>query len=154
MAIAKEVCDRAGEGRAYGNLGNAYQSLGDFSKENRRILETDDLGPPPALCTRGSGDRFGIPKPRESGSVIGADRRRSVPSRVLPQGVQQGPTESGGMVLQITRRHMLEPERPEAVSPERALCLPTFSHFFIVNQLLSRSPSLSFSLSLSSLYRD
>jgi hypothetical protein len=40
----------------------------------------------PALCTRGSGKRFGIPKPRESGSVIGADRR-SGPSCVLPQGV-------------------------------------------------------------------
>ena len=27
LAIAKEVRDRAGEGRAYGNLGNAHQSL-------------------------------------------------------------------------------------------------------------------------------
>ena len=26
------MCDRTGESRAYGNLGNAYQSLGDFSK--------------------------------------------------------------------------------------------------------------------------
>ena len=34
---------------------------------------------------RRSGDRVGIPKPRESGSVIGADRRRSGPSCVLPQ---------------------------------------------------------------------
>ena len=48
----------------------------------------------PALCTRGSGKRFGIPKPRESGSVIGADRRRSGPSCVLPQGVPQGQKES------------------------------------------------------------
>ena len=32
LAIAKEVGDRAGEGRAYGNLGNAYRSQGDFSK--------------------------------------------------------------------------------------------------------------------------
>ena len=29
---------------------------------------------------------------------------------------------------------MLEPVRPGAVSPERALCLPTFSHFLIVNK--------------------
>ena len=29
---------------------------------------------------------------------------------------------------------MLEPERPEAVLPDRALCLPTFSHFLIVNE--------------------
>ena len=27
-----EVGDRAGEGKAYANLGNAYQSQGDFSK--------------------------------------------------------------------------------------------------------------------------
>ena len=32
LAIAKEVDDRAGEGRAYGNFGCAYQSQGDFSK--------------------------------------------------------------------------------------------------------------------------
>ena len=32
MKIAKEIGDRAGEGRAYGNLGNAYQSLGDYQK--------------------------------------------------------------------------------------------------------------------------
>ena len=38
-----------------------------------------------------------------------------------------------------TRRPMLEPERPEAVLPERALCLPTFSHLLIVNELLSHS---------------
>ena len=31
LAIAKEVVDRAEEGRAYGNLGCAYESLGDFS---------------------------------------------------------------------------------------------------------------------------
>ena len=32
LAIAKEVGDRAGEGKAYGNLGNAFQSQGDFAK--------------------------------------------------------------------------------------------------------------------------
>jgi tetratricopeptide (TPR) repeat protein len=32
LAIKKEVGDRAGEGTAYGNLGNAYRSQGDFSK--------------------------------------------------------------------------------------------------------------------------
>ena len=35
---------------------------------------------------------------------------------------------------------MLEPARPGAVSPDRALCLPTFSHFLIVNKLHSLSP--------------
>ena len=29
---------------------------------------------------------------------------------------------------------MLEPVRPGAVSPDRELCLPTFSHFVIVNK--------------------
>ena len=37
---------------------------------------------------------------------------------------------------------MLEPVRPGAVSPDRALCLPTFSHVLIVNK-----NSLSLSLS-------
>ena len=32
MKIAKEIGDRAGEGKAYGNLGNAYLSLGDYQK--------------------------------------------------------------------------------------------------------------------------
>ena len=30
MKIAKEIGDRAGERRAYGNLGSAYWSLGDY----------------------------------------------------------------------------------------------------------------------------
>ena len=42
-----------------------------------------------------------------------------------------------------TRRHMLEPVRTETVLPDRALCLPTFSHFLIVN-----TTSLSLSLAL------
>jgi len=32
LAIAEEVGDRAGEGKAYGNLGNACESQGDFSQ--------------------------------------------------------------------------------------------------------------------------
>ena len=32
MKIAKEIGDRAGEGRAYGNLGIAYKSVGDYQK--------------------------------------------------------------------------------------------------------------------------
>ena len=32
LEIAKEVGDRAGEGKAYANLGNAHFSLGDYSK--------------------------------------------------------------------------------------------------------------------------
>jgi hypothetical protein len=54
-----------------------------------------------SLCTRGSGDRFGVPKPRESGSVIGTYRRRPGPPCVLPKSVPQGQTESGGIVLAV-----------------------------------------------------
>jgi hypothetical protein len=43
---------------------------------------------------------------------------------------------------------MLEPVRPGAVSPDRALCLSTFSHFVIVNKT---SLSLALSLPRSSL---
>ena len=32
MKIAKVIGDRGGEGAAYGNLGNCYQSLGDYRK--------------------------------------------------------------------------------------------------------------------------
>ena len=32
MKIATEISDRGGEGKTYGNLGNAYQSLGDYRK--------------------------------------------------------------------------------------------------------------------------
>jgi hypothetical protein len=42
------------------------------------------------------------------------------------------------------------PVRPEAVLPDRALCLPTFSHFLIVNKTsLSLSLTLCLSHSLS-----
>ena len=34
---------------------------------------------------------------------------------------------------------MLEPDRPEAVRPDRALCLPTFSDFLIVSR--GRAPA-------------
>ena len=32
MKIAEEIGDQAGEGRAHGNLGNGYHSLGDYRK--------------------------------------------------------------------------------------------------------------------------
>ena len=53
-----------------------------------------------------------------------------------------GQSESGGIALAVicssTRRHTLEP----VLLPDRALCLPTFSHFLIVNKT---SLSLAFS---------
>ena len=35
MKIAIEIGDRGGEGRAYGNLGGAYCSLGDYRKSTQ-----------------------------------------------------------------------------------------------------------------------
>ena len=34
LKIAIEIGDREGEGRGYGSLGNAYQSLGDYGKSH------------------------------------------------------------------------------------------------------------------------
>ena len=48
LSIAKELGDRAREGRAYGNLGNAYQSLGDFKQavkyHNQDLSIAKELG--------------------------------------------------------------------------------------------------------------
>jgi len=95
---------------------------------------------PPARCTRGSGDRFGIPKPRESGSVIGVDRRRTGPSCVLPKGVPQGQTESGGIVLAAICWATSAKRR---CHPTRGVVLTDFSHLLIVNKLFSRARALS-----------
>jgi hypothetical protein len=54
-------------------------------------------------------------------------------------GGLHGQTESG----EEYSPSMLEPVRPGAVPPDRAVCLPTLSHFVIVNKT-----SLSLSLSL------
>ena len=40
LAIAKEVGDRAGEGMAYGNLGNVYQSRGDLPRQSSTTRRT------------------------------------------------------------------------------------------------------------------
>ena len=32
LTISKEIGDKAGEGRAFGNLGTAYHNLGDFTQ--------------------------------------------------------------------------------------------------------------------------
>jgi hypothetical protein len=73
----------------------------------------------PPVVPGGQGIGLGSRKPRESGSVIGADRRRSGPSCVLAKGVYWVPSAQ--------RR----------CCPEEALYLPTFSHLLIVNKLLS-----------------
>jgi hypothetical protein len=74
--------------------------------------------------------------------MIGTGRWRSEPP-CARQGVPHGQTESGGIVLAgicwSPRAH-----RRCSLIPDRALCLPTFSHFLIANKT-----SLSLSLSLS-----
>ena len=48
MKIAKEIGDWVGEGGAYGNLGNAYQSLGDYQKtieyHEKRLKIAKEIG--------------------------------------------------------------------------------------------------------------
>ena len=48
MQIARELGERAGEGCAYSNLGNAYQSLSDFQQaiqyHQKRLQIAKDLG--------------------------------------------------------------------------------------------------------------
>ena len=48
LKVAIEIVDRAGERRAYGNLGNAYQSLGDYGKaidcHEKRLKITTEIG--------------------------------------------------------------------------------------------------------------
>ena len=73
--------------------------------------------------------------------MIGADRWMSEPPGVR-KGVAHGQTKSGDIVLAVI---CWSPWRPETVLTDRALCLPIFSHFLIVNKT-SLSP-LSLSLS-------
>ena len=96
---------------------------------------------PVRSCTRVRGS-VGIPNPRESGSVIGADRRRSGPPCVLPKGVPQGQTESGGIVLAAICWATSAKRR---CHPTRGVVLTDFSHLLIVNKLFSRARSLSLS---------
>jgi hypothetical protein len=75
---------------------------------------------------QGSRRSVWIPNPRESGAEIGADRRRSGPSCVLPKDVQQGrgQTESEGIVLAAI---CWAPSAQRRCHPKEALYLPTFT---------------------------
>ena len=91
-------------------------------------------------------DRFGIPNPRKSGSVIGADRQWFGPSCVLLKRVPQGRTESGGIVLAAN----VGPRVPRGGVTLKRRCTHRPSVIYlIVNKLLSLSLSLSLSRSLS-----
>ena len=81
-------------------------------------------------------DRFGIPNPRKSGSVIGADRQRFGPSCVLLKRVPQGRTESGGIVLAANAG----PRVPSGgVTLKRRCTYRPSVIYLIVNKLLSLS---------------
>ena len=90
---------------------------------------------------RGAVDRFGIPNPRESGSVIGADLQRSGPSCVLLKRVPQGQTEIGGIVLAAVARGATSAQR--RCHPERRCTYRPSVIYLIVNKSLSLSLSLS-----------
>jgi len=85
LAIAKEVGDRAGEGRAYANLGNSYQSQGDFSKAIE--YHTKDL----AITKEAGGGGHGVREPRQRVSVAGGLQ----PSHRVPRAVP-GDCTGGG----------------------------------------------------------
>ena len=48
LKIAQEIGDRSGEGTAYGNIGCAYQSLGDYRKaieyHEKRLKIAQEIG--------------------------------------------------------------------------------------------------------------
>ncbi len=118
-------------------------------KENRQILERDDLGPPvvPGGHEIGLGSRN--LRPRAEARPTGRRLQRAAGGLGWTDGDLSPPVSARRTTWPdrewgySTRRHTLEPVRPEAVLPDRALCLPTFSHFLIVNKT-----SLSLSLSL------
>jgi len=89
-------------------------------------------------------DRIGIPNPRNSGSVIGADRQRFGPSCVLLKRVLQGQTESGVIVVRIVLAANAGPRVPSGGVTQKRRCTYRPSViYFIVNKLLSLSLSLS-----------
>jgi hypothetical protein len=81
----------------------------------------------PARCTREAVDRFGIPNPRKSGLVIGADRQRFGPSCVFAETRATRPNGEWGY---STRRQCWATSTQRRCRPEEALYLPTFSYLF------------------------
>jgi tetratricopeptide (TPR) repeat protein len=89
LTIAKEVGDRAGEGRAYGNLGNAYKSLGDLSKAIEH--HTQDLE---IMIAKAMDDRAGEVK-AYGNSATRIIRSGSIPS--LYRAPHAGPDDCKGV---------------------------------------------------------
>ena len=57
LKIGKEIGDRAGEGRAYGNLGSPYQSLGDYQKAIEYLEKHLEIVK--GICDRAGGGGYG-----------------------------------------------------------------------------------------------
>ena len=143
-------------------VGNAWAGWGSipvfFPLDGRSPVPTCEVSFPPrrsgecrkgisrpARCTREDVDRFGIPNPRKSGSVIGADRQRFGPSCVVLKRVPQCRTESGGIVLAANAG----PRVPsDGVTLKRRCTYRPSVIYLIVNKLLSSPLSLALSLSL------
>ena len=103
---------------------------------SRRIPGRDDLGPP--VVPGGQG--IGL-DPERSREWVG-DWGGPETVWALLCVAERRATRPNGEWGYSTRRHMLGPEHPEAVSPERGVVLPDFhSHLLIVNKP-QYSPSL------------
>jgi len=105
------------------------------------VSETQDASGCPS--TPHAGDRFGIPNPRKSGLVIGADLQRFGPSCVLLNACHKA-ERRGGIVLAANGG----PRVPSGAVTLKRRCtyLPSVI-YLIVNKLLSLSLSLPLSLS-------
>jgi hypothetical protein len=89
---------------------------------------------------------------RERERRAGKCWRKAGEGRKLPCVIMYLSQSTLSVSLSSTRCHMVGPKRPEAVLTDRALYLPTFSHFLIVYEAFPLShppPALPPSLSLS-----
>jgi tetratricopeptide (TPR) repeat protein len=91
LAIAKEVGDRAGEGRAYGNLGSAYESQGDFQGHQ---YHTQHLAIAKEVGDRAG--RAGRTEPRQRVSVAGGLCEGHRVPRAAPGDCKGGGRPGGG----------------------------------------------------------
>jgi hypothetical protein len=117
------------------------------SKENRHIQRRDDLGTPviPGGQEIGLGSRNLRPRAeaQPTGRAVSKERLGNWDGQMAvwaPLHPPRRATWPNGECGYSTRCHMLGPERQEAVLPGRALYLPTFSHFLIVNKALLSFP--------------
>jgi hypothetical protein len=116
------------DARKFFALGWPYVQRPLPSKENRQISKRDDLGPPVVQ----GGQEIGLGSQNLRPRAVA--RRSGRAGGLSPLVSARRATWPNGEWGCSTRRHMLEPVHPGAVLPDRVLCVPTFSHFLIVNK--------------------